>query len=145
MLGSYQRNNKILKNMNLIVIQIAIGALGMVPKCLAKDEIISKSEEESWPSRQRHCLDRPEYWEESWRLEICCHSNFCVMSTVSSIWKTHNYWYTSICHLSTVLANEPGERGSIPDRVIPKTLKMVLDATLVNTKHYKVRIKSKLE
>ena len=24
-----------------------------------------------------HCWDRPEYWEESWRLEeACCHSNF---------------------------------------------------------------------
>ena len=35
--------------------------------------------------------------------------------------------------------------GSIPDRVIPKTLKMVLDASLLNTQHYKVRIKGKVE
>ena len=27
-------------------------------------------------SKQRHCSERPEYWEESWRLkETCCHSN----------------------------------------------------------------------
>ena len=32
-----------------------------------------------------------------------------------------------------------------PDRVIPKTLKMVLDASLLNTQHYKVRIKGKVE
>ena len=30
---------------------------------------------------------------------------------------------------------------SIPDRVIPKTLKMVLDTSLLNTQQYKVRIK----
>ena len=32
----------------------------------------------------------------------------------------------------------------IPGRVIPKTQKMVLDATLLNTQHYKVRIKGKV-
>ena len=38
-----------------------------------------------------------------------------------------------------------GDLGSIPSRVIPKTQKMVLDASLLNTQHYKVRIKSKVE
>ena len=29
------------------------------------------------PSKQQHYWRRPEYWEESWRLEeTCCHSNF---------------------------------------------------------------------
>ena len=36
-------------------------------------------------------------------------------------------------------------QGSIPGRVIPKTQKMVLDATLLNTQHYKLRIKGKME
>ena len=44
-----------------------------------------------------------------------------------------------------VFANGPGDLGSIPGRVIPKTLKMVLDASLLNTQHYKVRIKGKVE
>ena len=44
-----------------------------------------------------------------------------------------------------VFANGPGDRDSIPGRVIPKTLKMVLDASLLNTQHYKVRIKGKVE
>ena len=35
--------------------------------------------------------------------------------------------------------------GSIPGRVIPKTQKMVLDAALLKTQHYKVRIKGKVE
>ena len=39
----------------------------------------------------------------------------------------------------------PGDLGSIPGRVIPKTLKMVLDASLLYTQHYKVRIKGKGE
>ena len=44
-----------------------------------------------------------------------------------------------------VFANRPGDRGSIPGRVIPKTQKMVLDTSLLNTQHYKVRIKGKVE
>ena len=44
-----------------------------------------------------------------------------------------------------VFANGPGDRGSISGWVIPKTEKMVLDATLLNTQHYKVRIKGKEE
>ena len=46
-----------------------------------------------------------------------------------------------------VLANGPGDRGSITSRVIPKNffLKMVLDTSLLNTQNYKVRIKGKVE
>ena len=44
-----------------------------------------------------------------------------------------------------MFANGPGGLGSIPGRVIPKTLKMILDASLLNTQHYKVRIKGKVE
>ena len=44
-----------------------------------------------------------------------------------------------------MFANRPGDLGSIPGRVIPKTQKMVLDASLLNTQHYKVRIKGKVE
>ena len=44
-----------------------------------------------------------------------------------------------------VFTNDPGDLGSIPGRVIPKTLKMVLDTSLLNTQHYKVRIKGKVE
>ena len=44
-----------------------------------------------------------------------------------------------------VFANGPEDLGSIPGWVIPKTQKMVLDATLLNTQHYKVQIKGKVE
>ena len=43
------------------------------------------------------------------------------------------------------IANGPGDRGSIPGRVIPKTKKIVLDASLLNTQYFKVRIKGKVE
>ena len=45
----------------------------------------------------------------------------------------------------SVFANGLGDLGSVPGRVIPKTKKMVLDASLLNTQHYKVRIKGKVE
>ena len=44
-----------------------------------------------------------------------------------------------------VFANGPGGQGSISGRVIPKTQKMVLDASLLDTQHYKARIKGKVE
>ena len=47
--------------------------------------------------------------------------------------------------MSRVFANGPGELGSIPGRVIPKTQKLFLDAALLNTQHFKVLIKSKEE
>ena len=37
------------------------------------------------------------------------------------------------------------DSGSIPGQVIPKTQKIALDATLLNTQHYKVQIKGKVE
>ena len=39
-----------------------------------------------------------------------------------------------------MFANGQGDLVSIPDRIIPKTQKMVPDASLLNTQHYKVWI-----
>ena len=44
-----------------------------------------------------------------------------------------------------VFANGSGDLDSIPGCIIPKTLKMVLDASLLNTQQYKVGIKGKVE
>ena len=41
--------------------------------------------------------------------------------------------------------NGPGDLGSIPSPVIPKTQKMLLDAVLFSTQHYKVKIKAQME
>ena len=45
--------------------------------------------------------------------------------------------------MERVFSNGPGDLGSIPGRVIPKTLKIVLDTSLLNTRQYKVRIEGK--
>ena len=36
----------------------------------------------------------------------------------------------------SVFTNGPRDLGSIPGQIIPKTLKMILDASLLNTQHY---------
>ena len=49
----------------------------------------------------------------------------------------HKYWYLTPFILSNlisrVFANGPGDRGSIPGRVIPKTYKIVLDVAWLST------------
>ena len=53
--------------------------------------------------------------------------------------------FTFLCRLmGRVFANGLEDLDSIPGRVIPKTLKMVLDTSLFNTQQYKVRIKGKV-
>ena len=44
-----------------------------------------------------------------------------------------------------VFANGRGDQDSIPGQVILENQKMVLDVTLLNTQHYKVGIKGKVE
>ena len=64
----------------------------------------------------------------------------------SSLWAFYFTQFVPDIGLAVrVFANGPGDLGSIPGRVIPKTQKMVLDASLLNTQHYKVRIKGKVE
>ena len=46
---------------------------------------------------------------------------------------------------TTFTPNGPGDLGLIPSRIIPKTFKMVLDTSLLNTQWYKVPIKGKVE
>ena len=48
-------------------------------------------------------------------------------------------------HMGRVFTNCPEDLGSIPGRVLPKTFKMVLDTSLLNTQQYKVRLKGKVE
>ena len=50
-----------------------------------------------------------------------------------------------IGQVGRLFANGPGDLGSILGRVIPKTFKMVLDTSLLNTQQYKVHIKGKVE
>ena len=47
--------------------------------------------------------------------------------------------------MGRVFAIGQGDLGSIPGRVLPKSLKIMLDTSLVNTQRYKVRIKGEVE
>ena len=47
--------------------------------------------------------------------------------------------------MSRVFANGQEDRDSILGRIIPKPQKTLLDATLLNTQHYNIRIKAKME
>ena len=58
----------------------------------------------------------------------------------NSYFKLYNIYKLSVLD-KNVFTNDPGDRGSISGRVIPKTQKMVLNASLLNIQHYKVQIK----
>ena len=67
------------------------------------------------------------------------------------MFKDNTFWFTISAEKlelfykdDRVFANVPGDWGSISGRVIPKTQKMVLDTSLLNTQHYKVRFKGKV-
>ena len=53
--------------------------------------------------------------------------------------------YQLIGLVGRVFSNGPGDLGSIPGCIIPKTLKMILDTFLLNTQQYKAYIKGKVE
>ena len=55
----------------------------------------------------------------------------------------YTHWLIGL--VGRVFANGPGGLGSIPGHVIPKTLKMVLNTSLLNSQQYKVHIKGKVE
>ena len=53
------------------------------------------------------------------------------------------YWLIGL--VGRVFANGSGDLGSIPGHIITKTLRMVLDFSLLNIQQYKVCIKGKVE
>ena len=70
-------------------------------------------------------------------------SHYCLFKiSYPSVWQLQ---YCLIGLMGRVFANGQGDLGSIPGHVIPKTLKMVLDTSLLNIQQYKVCIKGKVE
>ena len=59
--------------------------------------------------------------------------------------KDDYYFDWPIGLIDRVFADGPGDRGSIPGRVIPKTQKIVFDVSLLDTQRYQVWIKGKVE
>ena len=56
---------------------------------------------------------------------------------------THTHTHTLANWHNSVFTNGLGDWGSITDSVLPKTQKIVLDASLFNTQYYKLRFKGK--
>ena len=81
-------------------------------------------------TEQRHKHQQVKFWPPYFRM----HKVFCSSITLKKEKLSIVNIWPSVCDL-----------GSIPGRVIPKTLKMVLDTTLLNTRQYKVCIKGKGE
>ena len=92
---------------------------------------------------------RPNGWRIAFIVNLYLH--FCVQLLLSNFLQlsdmkySHEIQIIKLFLVMRVYANGPGDRGSIPGRIIPKTQKMVLDAALLYTQHYKVRIKIKGE
>ena len=79
---------------------------------------------------------------------MCNEAHFWIQKTRKpndAIWFGYVWIIPDIGLAVRVFANGPGDLGSNPGRVILKTQKMVLDASLLNTQHYKVRIKGKVK
>ena len=67
---------------------------------------------------------------------------FCIFDI--SLFLIFLYWVNRpISIMASVFAIGPGKQGSIPGRIISINQKMVLDTYLLDTQHYKVRIKGK--
>ena len=76
-----------------------------------------------------------------------CHSSETLSLSLSislslSLSHTHTHTHTHTHGIMVrMFATGPRDQCSIPAQVIPKTEKMVLDASLLNAQQYKVRIK----
>ena len=62
--------------------------------------------------------------------------------TVNEVYGRKNWLMVRV---GRVFANGLGDLGSIPEAVIPKILKIVLDTSLLNTQQYNVCIKGKVD
>ena len=67
---------------------------------------------------------------------VCVHKHLKTSISLYIYKHTHTHIHTHTHRLigpvGRVFANGPGDLGSIPGRVIPKTLKRVLDTSLIN-------------
>ena len=77
------------------------------------------------------------------------HFSYDFFSSQSNFFCTFYYFIIILSRfiglVGRVFANGSGDLRSVPGHVIPNTFKMVLNASLINTQQYKVRIKGKVE
>ena len=76
---------------------------------------------------------------------LCLRLKVCKQILLDMIEKEVFFQNRLIDLVGSVFTIGPGDLGSIPGRIIPKTFKIVPDTSLHNTQQYKVRIKGKVE
>ena len=74
---------------------------------------------------------------------VCACVCVCILSKDHQRKTLSCEFYPSLMGRVFAIAQE--DWGSNPCRVIPKSKKMALDTSLLNTQHYKVRIKGEVE
>ena len=84
-------------------------------------------------------------WSRCYKAKLLLMARFHLF--ISEIYGEYfcEYYPGLIGLVRRAFAIAPGELGSIPGYVIPKTWKMALDASLFNTQQYKLRIEGKVE
>ena len=106
---------------------------------ISPNNVLSKVE-------KKNARMRPRYQQYRYPQNRKC--NYILLLKFGSNQILTNYiWIKYYIGIVIGLANGPGSRGSIPPRVLRKTKKkkMVLDAALLNTQHYKVRNEGEVE
>ena len=76
---------------------------------------------------------------------VICHSSHNWLTPFQNIPKSCGWLLLCVTQLGQNVRQWSRRLGSIPDRVIPKTQKIILDTALLNTQYNKVRIKDKVE
>ena len=77
------------------------------------------------------------------RLNVISYYRHMIFSKYILTAPVHSHTQKKV--MGRVFANGPGDLGSVPGHVIPKTFKMVLDTSLLNTQQYKVCMKGEVE
>ena len=129
----------------------AILSVGFGQYFLIGQNYFSRGGEEAGRGKSREVLRKNKIWRRKWTIKIkyfllkkILEENL-IQKHLSNFIKTKINIVLDISIMVRVFANGPVDLGSIQGRVIPKIQKVVLDATLLNTQHYKVRIKGKVE
>ena len=111
--------------------------------CCPEDLPRAMNDREEWRERVRDIRATSAIWWWWWYIQGWDKSLAIFWYVL--VWGAYIIWNRLISLVGRVFANGPRDLGSIPHCIVPKTLKMALDTSLLNTQWYKVRIKSKVE
>ena len=106
---------------------------------------------QSFPDKMGYCWKKKKkaqaYKRFAFNSRLCLELKLCIVECTENNWLNKRGELVSKYHwlAGRMFANGSGDLGSIFGRIIPKTSKMVLDTSSLNTQQYKVHIKGKLD